>query len=136
MGIEYLHFNNVIHRDIKSANILVEQDGTCKLADFGASKQLDEAENGQKGKAKGQFDTFCGTVNWMAPETCKGEAQTRFTDIWSLGCTVIEMITGMPPWSELGNQAAVVIAIADCRKPPPLPQDCSADLESFLNCCF
>lgn len=63
-GLEFLHFHNIIHRDIKAANILIETDGTCKLADFGSSKKIiEETKNATK--------TFCGTPYWMAPEIVK-----------------------------------------------------------------
>lgn len=96
-GLEYLHAHNVIHRgnnkvviclDIKGANILVDRDGLCKLSDFGGAKVIvDEIEFKQQ-------NSFKGTPNWMAPETVKSMEYTRFSDIWSLGCTVIEMSTG------------------------------------------
>lgn len=87
-GLEYLHAHNIIHRDIKGANILVDRDGVCKLSDFGGAKMLVEEVNLQK-------NSFRGTPNWMAPETVKYLEYTRFSDIWSVGCTVIEMATGI-----------------------------------------
>lgn len=86
-GLEYLHSHNVIHGDIKGANILVDRDGVCKLSDFGGSRIIEEIEFQRHYSLK-------GTPNWMAPETVKLE-YTRFSDIWSLGCTLIEMATGM-----------------------------------------
>ena len=62
--------------------------GICKLADFGSCKSL----------SKEDCNTFTGTPNWMAPEVISGKGYGRFADIWSLGCTLIEMITGKPPW--------------------------------------
>ena len=63
-GLEYLHVNNVIHRDIKAANILLDSQGTCKLADFGSSKKI-------YGSLNQNFNSFCGTPYWMAPEVIK-----------------------------------------------------------------
>jgi serine/threonine protein kinase len=86
-GLEYLHSHNIIHRDIKGANILVDRDGICKLTDFGGAKVMEE-----------EIDlhrlSFRGTPNWMAPETVRKLEYTRFSDIWSIGCTVIEMALG------------------------------------------
>lgn len=106
LGLEYLHKHGVIHRDIKGANVLVDNNGVCKLADFGSSKKLNEFLQ------KEDFRTLIGTVNWMAPEvilmTGHGRFNEikiiRFADIWSIGCTIIEMATAKPPWMELGAQ--------------------------------
>jgi serine/threonine protein kinase len=86
-GLEYLHSHNIIHRDIKGANILVDRDGICKLTDFGGAKVMQEEIDLLR-------HSFRGTPNWMAPETVKKMEYTRFSDIWSIGCTVIEMVTG------------------------------------------
>jgi serine/threonine protein kinase len=94
-GLEYLHAHNIIHRgtirirlDIKGANILVDKEGICKLSDFGGSKIIvEEIEINKQ-------NSFKGTPHWMAPETIKFLETTRYSDIWSLGCTVIEMATG------------------------------------------
>lgn len=86
--MEYLHCHNIVHGDIKGANILVDSDGTCKLTDFGGAKIVKDGIDLKK-------NSFKGTPNWMAPETVRNLENTRFSDIWSLGCTMIEMVTGM-----------------------------------------
>lgn len=86
-GLEYLHSHNIIHRDIKGANILVDRDGVCKLSDFGGAKIIEQEIDIKR-------NSFKGTPNWMAPETVKKLEHSRFSDIWSLGCTLIEMATG------------------------------------------
>ena len=82
-GLEYLHVNNVVHRDIKCANILIGKNGICKLTDFGGAKMVKEEVS--------VLTTMQGTPNWMAPEIIKGVGGSRFSDIWSVGCTVLEM---------------------------------------------
>ena len=72
--------------------MLVSNDGECKLADFGAAKKIIETDSNAHNKS------LKGTINWMAPEVIKQEGHDRFADIWSLGCLVLEMITGKPPW--------------------------------------
>ena len=129
-GIEYLHVNNVIHRDIKAANILVDSSGCCKLADFGSSKKI-------YGQLNQNFNSLCGTPYWMPPEVVKQTGFNRQADIWSLGCTVYELITGAPPWSDKKDIFSVLLEIANATEPPKLPmKDVSPELRNFLECCF
>jgi serine/threonine protein kinase len=83
----------VIHRDIKGGNILTTKEGIVKLADFGVATKLTDTSNN---------DSFAGTPYWMAPEVIEMSGQvTSACDIWSLGCTVLELITGRPPYFDL-----------------------------------
>ena len=83
-GLEHLHRHGVIHRDIKGANILTTKEGLVKLADFGVATK-------QSGLAEG---SVVGTPYWMAPEVIELAGATTASDIWSLGCTVIELLDG------------------------------------------
>ena len=129
-GLEYLHWNGAIHRDIKGANVLVDNNGTCKLSDFGSSKNMGTSINSEK------YNSLKGTANWMAPEVIKQTGHGRYADIWSLGCTVLEMMTGKPPWHQFGNPVYTMYHIAKKGMPPPLPEDLSKDLQEFLLMCF
>jgi serine/threonine protein kinase len=80
--------------------------------------------------------SFKGTPHWMAPETIKTLESTRFSDIWSLGCTVIEMVTGDPPWSQYTNQITALYNIMNAQKPPDLPEGLSDSLKDFLSKCM
>jgi len=127
LGLEYLHENHTIHRDIKAANILVDITGKIKLADFGCSKicqtELPEATSLQ------------GSPFWMAPEVILGVGYSYTADIWSLGCTVLEMLTGGPPFCKL-DMTTVLYTIANGVEDPPFPQNISAEASDFLHCCF
>jgi serine/threonine protein kinase len=91
-GLEYLHGQKIIHRDIKAGNILCTQSGQVKLADFGVAAQLQDKN----------FNNTEGTLHWMAPEVLKPRNPYDFkADIWSLGITAIELAEGKPPHSEL-----------------------------------
>lgn len=84
-GLAYLHSKGIVHRDIKCANLLLSNDGTIKLSDFGASRRLETSQLGLSLK---------GSPYWMAPEIAKRTGHTSSADIWSVGCVSIEMLTG------------------------------------------
>mmetsp|Transcript_4502 Transcript_4502/g.10849 ORF Transcript_4502/g.10849 Transcript_4502/m.10849 type:complete len:545 (-) Transcript_4502:89-1723(-) len=124
-GLTYLHEQGVIHRDIKGANVLVTRDGHVKLADFGVARLTDEQDKTQ---------SVVGTPYWMAPETIEMSAFTTASDIWSVGCTVLELLTGVPPHFELTQMSAMYHIVNDAH--PPLPEGLSDDLHDFLLRCF
>lgn len=136
VGVRYLHANKVIHRDIKGENILMTNDGVIKLADFGCSKALDGVSAGTQG-----CHSMVGTPYWMAPEviTCSKDATSSYgtkADIWSVGCTIIEMITGRPPWPECNSVWRAVYQIANSTGPPDIPSTIDGKLREFLLAIF
>lgn len=92
-GLAFLHSRNIIHRDVKGANILIDHNGTCKLADFGGARELMNSASNNAAKS------IHGTINWMAPEIITQSGHNKAADVWSLGCTIIEMATGQLPWT-------------------------------------
>ena len=118
VGLKYLHEQRVIHRDIKAANILVDDRGTIKLADFGSSKRLDSMGMINNGNL-----SLRGTPYFMAPEVFLQIGHGQKADIWSVGCTILQMVTGQPPWKNLrlGTPAALMFHIANAQSPPPMP---------------
>ncbi|CAJ2630303.1 unnamed protein product [Trifolium pratense] len=130
-GLEYLHNNRIIHRDIKGANILVDNKGCIKLADFGASRKVVELAtmNGTK--------SMKGTPHWMSPEVILQTGYTTSADIWSVACTVIEMATGKPPWSQqYPQEVSALFYIGTTRSHPPIPEHLSTEAKDFLLKCF
>ena len=124
-GLCYLHSQGVVHRDIKGANILTTKDGEVKLADFGVATKLSETVKSM---------SFAGTPYWMAPEIVENGHGTSACDIWSLGCTVIELITGFPPYYDLDVMPALYRLVQDPH--PPMPGGISGKLTDFLLACF
>ncbi|PON76393.1 Serine/threonine protein kinase [Parasponia andersonii] len=130
LGLEYLHKNGIMHRDIKGANILVDNKGCIKLADFGASKQVVELATISGAKS------MKGTPYWMAPEVIRQTGHNSSADIWSVGCTVIEMATGKPPWSQQYIEVAALFHIGTTMSHPPIPEHLSAEAKDFLVKCL
>ncbi|KAK9061986.1 hypothetical protein SSX86_019170 [Deinandra increscens subsp. villosa] len=130
LGLEYLHKNGIMHRDIKGANILVDNKGQIKLADFGASKKVVELATMTGAKS------MKGTPYWMAPEVILQTGHSFSADIWSVGCTVIEMATGKPPWSQQYQEVAALFHIGTTKDHPPIPDHLSADAKDFLLKCL
>src|SRR5688572_15017008 len=94
-GLEYLHENGVIHKDIKGANILVSAEGTVKLGDFGCSRSIEKTLTAPMGD--NAENPLMGSLPWMAPEVASQSMTGRRSDIWSFGCTILEMATGKLP---------------------------------------
>nr|XP_039251891.1 mitogen-activated protein kinase kinase kinase 3-like [Styela clava] len=127
-GLSYLHQYNILHRDIKGANVLRDASGNVKLGDFGAAKRLQTILT-----ASGQ--TVVGTPYWMSPEVIEGKGYGRRADIWSLGCTVVEMLTTRPPWYEFEAMAAL-FKIATQPTKPELPPTVSQSCRDFITIIF
>jgi len=97
LGLEYLHSNGVIYRDLKPENLLLDHKGHVVITDFGLSKEgLFESQATTK--------TFCGTPEYLAPEIINNHKYTKAVDWWSLGTLLYEMINGLPPFYEEGNE--------------------------------
>ncbi|KAL7331802.1 mitogen-activated protein kinase kinase kinase [Mucor circinelloides] len=129
-GLAYLHSKHILHRDIKAANILVEADGICKISDFGLSKKNDYDEVYDQNSRM----SLRGSIYWMAPEVVKNEPYSAKVDIWSLGCTMIEMLTGQRPWITL-SQIAALYNLGRLNT-PTIPENISECAKDFLRQCF
>jgi mitogen-activated protein kinase kinase kinase len=130
-GLDYLHERDIIHRDIKGANILVDNKGGIKISDFGISKKVDD--NLLTGNRMNR-PSLQGSVFWMAPEVVKQIGHTRKADIWSVGCLVVEMLTGEHPWAQLTQMQAIFKIGSSAR--PTIPSDTSSDAQDFLRRTF
>ncbi|KAI7743560.1 hypothetical protein M8C21_000759 [Ambrosia artemisiifolia] len=126
-GLAYLHGRNTVHRDIKGANILVDPNGEIKLADFGMAKHITNCTS---------MLSFKGSPYWMAPEVVMNtNGYNLAVDIWSLGCTVLEMATSKPPWGQYEGVAAI-FKIGNSKDMPEIPNHLSNNAKSFIKQCL
>jgi mitogen-activated protein kinase kinase kinase len=146
-GLAYLHEANIVHRDIKPENILLDHNGVIKFVDFGAAKII--AKQGKTVVAAdhqdggGQKNNPQGTPMYMAPEAIRGTRhpgqRLGAIDIWSLGCVIGEMATGLRPWANLDNEFAIMYNIAngdgECPVLPSSDQLSALGID-FLRRCF
>ncbi|KAK4259313.1 hypothetical protein QN277_005657 [Acacia crassicarpa] len=130
-GLVYLHSERVVHRDLKPDNILVNFEDTIKLVDFGLSKHLAESVGNH---------SLWGNAYYAAPEALRNTKynslrEASVADIWSLGCVIIEMLSGKHPWPNCEEQQAGwnVVGKGQC---PSIPDELCSEVKGFLELCF
>ncbi|CAA7032313.1 unnamed protein product [Microthlaspi erraticum] len=132
-ALKHVHTCGFVHCDVKATNVLLGEDpGSAKLADFGSGIEIRPGKGDRTGYEARMLPR--GSPLWMAPEVIRGEFQGPESDVWSLGCTIVEMITGKPPWVDDGVEALRMIGFSD--EMPKLPARLSEIGRDFLGKCL
>lgn len=132
-GLVYLHELNVIHRDIKPQNILLNSQGVVKVSDFGCSQEMLTSQTKEE-----LMTHLKGSIPYMAPEALRLEHLSRKGDVWSLGCLLLELVTGVPPWNEFGldNVISLMYKIGCEDIVPEIDPSLSELLKDFISLCL
>jgi serine/threonine protein kinase len=129
-GLNYLHKKGIVHRDLKSANILLDSNGCVKLADFNCAGRINLSGDSNV------LNSFKGTIPFMAPEVLLQNNYGRKADIWSLGCVLLEMYTGEQPWGKISTMLDALKHIGKSEEIPRIPEGISQEFKDFLLLCF
>ncbi|KAK3727907.1 hypothetical protein QZH41_017736 [Actinostola sp. cb2023] len=125
-GMHYLHGRKIIHRDLKSPNVLVSTNDTLKISDFGTCKEFND---------KSARMTFAGTVAWMAPEVIRNEPCSEKVDIWSFGVLLWELLTGELPYKGV-DSSAVIWGVGSNNLQLPVPSTCPEGIQLLMRLCW
>ena len=123
-ALDYAHSQGVLHRDVKPSNVLMERDGTPKLADFGLAKMMGAGRNSLTGTGM-----IVGTPQYMAPEQCEGQELSPAADLYALGVVAYEMLTGRPPFVA---ETPLAVMLAQVTSALPLPRQLNPDLSELV----
>jgi serine/threonine protein kinase len=120
-AVRYLHSHIIIHRDLKPGNMLLDANNNVKLCDFGLATTVS--------RLKLEGNTICGTINYIPPEVFRQKAVTTSVDLWSYGCVLFSLITGLPPFTSYSREQTAALA---SNASYSLPADVDADAADLI----
>ena len=138
-GVEYLHSHNIVHRDLKSLNVLLDKQLNPKLCDFGLAVVKIETESQAPSSRRSNMASAIGTIRWLAPEVMQGRSHSKHSDVWALGLIVAEVVTRKVPFHTISAEAALVANLSNTAAsnfPLDLPTDCPASLQQIIHSCL
>lgn len=124
-GLEYSHSAGLVHRDIKPGNIMLTNEGTVKVMDFGIARAMTDSQ-----ATMTQANAVVGTAQYLSPEQARGEKVDERSDIYSAGCVLFELLTGKPPFT---GDSAVSVAYQHVSELPPAPSSIAGDVPEVLD---
>jgi serine/threonine-protein kinase len=136
-GLAHAHAQKIIHRDIKSNNVIVAPDWRAKILDFGLAQRIETRDAGKvssSGLSFGIGGQLAGTLPYMAPEILHGEVASMQSDLWALGILLFEMLTGKLPFA--GRTFFETSFLIMASPPPPLPRSVPASLSRVVESCL
>jgi serine/threonine protein kinase len=133
-GLAHAHERGIVHRDLKSGNVMIDSDGRLRILDFGIARRLEAGSRGDAATTVGDRSTVSGTLAYMSPEALRGEPLDARTDIWSLGIVLFEMVAGGRPFA--GSQTFELTASILKDPAPRLPGRVPAGLRSVVSRCL
>ncbi|XP_055940084.1 mitogen-activated protein kinase kinase kinase 12-like [Argiope bruennichi] len=125
-GMEYLHQNRIVHRDLKSPNVLISMNEVLKISDFGTSRQLNDISTKM---------SFAGTVAWMAPEVIRHDPCSEKVDIWSFGVVLWELLTREVPYKDV-DSSAIIWGVGNNSLHLPVPDSIPEAFRILLKQCW
>ncbi|XP_013394256.1 mitogen-activated protein kinase kinase kinase 12 [Lingula anatina] len=125
-GMNYLHSHKIIHRDLKSPNILISKNDVIKISDFGTCREWNE---------KSTKMSFAGTVAWMAPEVIRNELCSEKVDIWSFGVVLWELLTAEIPYKDV-DSSAIIWGVGSNSLHLPVPSTCPEGMKLLMRQCW
>uniref|UniRef100_A0A182PB91 Mitogen-activated protein kinase kinase kinase dlk-1 n=1 Tax=Anopheles epiroticus TaxID=199890 RepID=A0A182PB91_9DIPT len=126
LGMQYLHSHKIIHRDLKSPNILIGDNEVIKISDFGTSREWNEISTKM---------SFAGTVAWMAPEVIRNEPCNEKVDIWSYGVVLWELLTGEVPYKNV-DSSQIIFGVGNNSLYLPIPDTCPEGFKLLIKQCW
>lgn len=124
-ALEYAHHQNLVHRDIKPGNVMITTTGKIKVMDFGIARALSDSQ-----ATMTQTDAVVGTAQYLSPEQARGEQVDARSDLYSTGCLLYELLTGVPPFK---GDSAVAVAFQHVSQLPRVPSSIAPDIPEALD---